>query len=590
VREGLTRRWLIAVLAAVCLPAFLGLGRADLENDEGIYSFAVDGILARGDWLNPPSSPDEHVVFLEKPPLKFWIVAAPIALGLLPHDEFGLRFWDAVAAVAALMYVFAIGRRLTSPAGAGCGVLLLLGFGPLWFDHGLRGNYMEAPLFLCYCAGVHHFLAWSDGGTAARRRGHIAAVAAAFFLGFMTKFVAALFLPPVLLASALATAPSRRALRADRAAWLIAGAGAAALAAPWFVYEQLHAGRVFWHTILGVHVITRFTSSLDPAHLHPWHFYVTWLARELQHEGVAWLAAAGIVVAARQAWRGRDLTSITMLVWLVVPLLLISAGTSKLPHYAYPFLPPLALASGAALWLGFERFGPPMLMQVRRAVAWMARPQAASRAARVIVLFIALAAIVLGLQTLVLGRVTWRAGGVQLLRNADLTPPVAIAAAALAFLGWLEPRRTLAVAIVLLIFGRAYEDTVRRALVQSHPLRTARDCLLPIRSRAQAEGAQPPPLLAIHEGAWFQHSHYYYLRGLGWDRAGALDRASADAAFEETPRPVLLGSDDLERLAAVTGRDLAAVPAVQLPNHARLLLPGPYAPCAAAATAASAPR
>ena len=35
-------------------------------------------------------------MFLEKPPLKFWIVAAPIRAGLLPHDEFGLRFWDAV--------------------------------------------------------------------------------------------------------------------------------------------------------------------------------------------------------------------------------------------------------------------------------------------------------------------------------------------------------------------------------------------------------------------------------------------------------------------------------------------------------------
>ena len=32
--------------------------------------------------------------------------------------------------------------------------------------------------------------------------------------------------------------------------------------------------------------------------------------------------------------------------WAVVPMAIISAGTSKLYHYAYPFLPPVALAAG----------------------------------------------------------------------------------------------------------------------------------------------------------------------------------------------------------------------------------------------------
>jgi len=32
--------------------------------------------------------------------------------------------------------------------------------------------------------------------------------------------------------------------------------------------------------------------------------------------------------------------------WLVLPVTLLSLGTSKLYHYAYPYLPPLALAAG----------------------------------------------------------------------------------------------------------------------------------------------------------------------------------------------------------------------------------------------------
>ena len=74
-REGLIRRlWLAAVVVAFCVPLFVGLGRTDVENDEAIYSYAVDGILATGDWLNPPLSPHQDWTFLEKPPLKFWLV------------------------------------------------------------------------------------------------------------------------------------------------------------------------------------------------------------------------------------------------------------------------------------------------------------------------------------------------------------------------------------------------------------------------------------------------------------------------------------------------------------------------------------
>ena len=38
-------------------------------------------------------------------------------------------------------------------------------------------------------------VAWAASATPARRRGHVVAVMLYFFLGFMTKFVAALFLP-----------------------------------------------------------------------------------------------------------------------------------------------------------------------------------------------------------------------------------------------------------------------------------------------------------------------------------------------------------------------------------------------------------
>jgi 4-amino-4-deoxy-L-arabinose transferase-like glycosyltransferase len=59
-REGLgaraqrsSRRWLAAVLVLFCLPLFVNLGQPDLDNDEAIYSFAVNHMAATGDWLVP---------------------------------------------------------------------------------------------------------------------------------------------------------------------------------------------------------------------------------------------------------------------------------------------------------------------------------------------------------------------------------------------------------------------------------------------------------------------------------------------------------------------------------------------------------
>jgi len=175
-REGLSRRlWLGFVVCAFCVPLFVGLGLTDLDNDEAIYSYAVDSILDTGDWLSPRSSPNERIVFLEKPPLKFWIVAAPIRLGLLPHDEFGLRFWDAVFGSLAFIYVFLIGRRLAGPVCGAVGVLVLFAQPNLVFDHGLRSNDMDAAIVLAYCGGVYHYLRYVGQDEPRRARGPAAA-------------------------------------------------------------------------------------------------------------------------------------------------------------------------------------------------------------------------------------------------------------------------------------------------------------------------------------------------------------------------------------------------------------------------------
>src|SRR5262249_18828410 len=158
-------------------------------------------------------------------------------------------------------------------------------------------------------------------------------------LGFMTKFVAALFLPFVLVvASAILGDYRRRVLREWRL-WLGVGALALALIAPWFVYATLRVGRIVWGLMLRDHVYPRFTRSLDPTHVQPWYFYWTSVYQSFMYAGSQVIIIAGLAAIAVKTigWRWKE--GAVILLWFFLPLTLISFGTSKLIHYAYPFLP-----------------------------------------------------------------------------------------------------------------------------------------------------------------------------------------------------------------------------------------------------------
>ena len=95
----------------------------------------------------------EPSVYVEKPPLKLWTVAFAIKIGLLPHNEFGLRFWDALFGAIAFIYVFLIGRRLVDSVCGFAAVFLPFTHAVLLDSHGLRSHVMEAALVVGYSGG-----------------------------------------------------------------------------------------------------------------------------------------------------------------------------------------------------------------------------------------------------------------------------------------------------------------------------------------------------------------------------------------------------------------------------------------------------
>ena len=349
--------WAVVIVAAFGRPLFHSLGQADLENDEALHSIVAESIVETGDWMTPHSyvpylSPD----FVEKPPLKFWLVAAPIRAGLLPGDEAGLRFWDALFGAAAFLYVFALGRHM---AGAWCGlsaVLALFTFEPLLFNHGLRTNNMDASVVLAYCGGMYHVVRWVRTDSSRGRLGHAAAAGAWFYLGLMTKFVAVAFLPAVAGLVAVMLPSVRARVFAAWRTWLAVTVAVAALAAPWFVYQTVRSGAEFWYVILGEHVFKRFSTGLDPSHLKPWGYYLGFVVRELSRAHTLWLVAGGGLLVLWRSLREEWFEGALLLFWFWLPTAFISLGSSKLPHYCTRSCPrsrsgPATACRGPGGWL-----------------------------------------------------------------------------------------------------------------------------------------------------------------------------------------------------------------------------------------------
>jgi 4-amino-4-deoxy-L-arabinose transferase-like glycosyltransferase len=599
--------WLAIVITLFCVPLFLGLGRTDLENDESIYSFAVEVMVKHGDWLTPRSLPSETDPFLEKPPLKFWMVAGPIYFGWLPANEFGERVVDALLGSLAFLYVFGIGRKLGGPVAGLAAVALLFAHDSLIFRHGLRSNNMESAMLLAYCGGVYHFLAWRSVNPDVKR--HIFAMALYFVLGFMTKFVAAIFLPAILVLAAASTRQDRVRVYRDLPTFIMAALLAVVLIAPWFIYQYTHFGPRFMATIFGEHVMKRFTAYVDPTHVNPWNHYFIEIWKQLEWAGARAICVAGAVVLLWRGVRERSTEALVVILWFCLPLGVMSTTTSKLFHYAYPFLPPLALGGGiATAWIAGQLYR--VLQQPIDAFGGIRRRLLGRLAGlqpwQVGTTVTGLLALVLSVVTFGFERV-WLQVGPVVARNSSVARPAVIGAALLLAGAPAAIVRAVVVSGILLLVlpVNAYHENVMRTSSTSSPYRDLRDCLAPIVANEVAKG-KPAPGVWVEAGV-LAHMSFYYFRELGpWQHRDIPSNQTVvmHLIVPERYRPVILSearygevlrwltnerAAALGRASVLSGVDVATIEAgleqstlgVTPIGTMLLVMPGPYASCGA---------
>jgi hypothetical protein len=270
------------------------------------------------------------------------------------------------------------------------------------------------------------------------------------------------------------------------------------------------------------------------------------MSRQLRESGTLSVTIVGLLLLGVAAVRDGRRDAGVVLAWLVVPVGLISMLSSKLYHYAYPFVPPLAIAAGYAV-IVLSRW------------AWIVSTPPLAR----------------------------------LLGSGDPAAPRRRAASAAVAVG---------VAVALLPFG-AYRATIARTTEGAYPIQAVRDCLRPIAAR-EAGGSGPGPGVWA-EGAIFSQSFGYYLKDLGPFQSREVRSDPTVYMHLYAPshyRPVLLSRENFESLTRLdpdetrqvierAARKAGLEPSALAESVARtpvgrvyfgvdvLLLPGPYSVC-----------
>jgi hypothetical protein len=393
-------------------------------------------------------------------------------------------------------------------------------------------------------------------------------------------------------------------LMAEWRAWIVPIVVSLAAISIWFIYESVVFGRRFWEVILGLHVVTRFAGVLIPEHLQPWSYYFeqTWI--DAAGSGSLVIGCAGMAVLVWGAVRAPRTHGITprkhgiteesgfearlLLAWWLVPFILISAGTSKLFHYAYPFLPPLALAGGwaAAIVLtlpaAWDRAAGPR--------TWFDRTPRGARLDRRLQtagMAIAIASVGLAIVTAAWGPIVWRPFGVRLFQNSSVVRPALLAVVILAAVGRaaLSARLLAVLAVALMLPIRGYREQLARTATWDNPLHVLSACAAEThRTSGAGRGVYNAAVGRLH------HAYYYYLHGLGpWTEAEHPNRDELARRFSQAgaETPVLVTLDDYGALTRAVSPPQPPFPRGVEIDGVVILLPGPYEACAAPVLAAT---
>lgn len=325
----------VAVLV-IGMAFFYRLGGYPLfdEPNDAQYAEVAREMVESGDWVTPRLN---YVVFLNKPPLLYWLISSAFAVSGV--NEFAARLPGLLVTVGTLVLLYVMGRELF---GRGTGLLALAVYASM------PSTFFEArtvrPDGLLTAATLAALLAFvlalrSDGR---RRRHAIWGLQVALAVGVMAKGIVGLLLPSFPIVAVLIAEREGRLFRqlVNPARWwpfLL-------LVVPWHALAAWRNTGFLWDYVVQQHFLFFFDRKV-PRDSVPVALPVFWGAFFMRL--FPWTVFAPVTIwhATKQLARGprARFPPVLLLSWIGGVLAFFSLSPARLEHYALPALPAFAL-------------------------------------------------------------------------------------------------------------------------------------------------------------------------------------------------------------------------------------------------------
>jgi 4-amino-4-deoxy-L-arabinose transferase-like glycosyltransferase len=341
----------IEILAIVALGALvLGaqMTRPPMVDwDEATYAEVSRGIVATGDWMNLSWDGEPY---MKKPPLLFWMTAA--SFELFGVNEFAARLPSVLMGLGTLVLIYLGASAIAGRVAGTVAALIPLNF-YFFVARGGRESATDAPLLFFTTLALYAFLK-SLGS-----RRWLPVAGAATGLAIVSKGLAGLIAPAVAIVAVTIFAEFRAIGPSGLA---IIGASAAAVAAPWFIYQASHDFALFFSTFVGQETLQRVASHLEDEP-HGLSFTLRTFYSEVETLWPLLIPVPAMIVARVRRGLESGFTRIDpaiklSIVWLVVALGAACAVRTRLPWYILPALPPVAILGGTLLGSALRQSGP----------------------------------------------------------------------------------------------------------------------------------------------------------------------------------------------------------------------------------------
>ncbi|HZL88749.1 MAG TPA: glycosyltransferase family 39 protein [Pirellulaceae bacterium] len=346
---------LLLILALSATVMLTGLGSSRLwDDDEPRNAGCAREMLARGDWIVPWFNNELRA---HKPVLTYWcIMASYLVLG---ESEFSARLPSALAAIGTTLLTYSIGRRLFSREAALWAALIL----PTTMLFVMAGRIATPDSLLIFCVtltmAVYVWTSWpTDEATSSyfpKSWWQAAAIYAAMGLAVLAKGPVGLVLPTAILGTFLLiarwrkTGPFGAVAHFVRTAWsmrpLMALAVVALVAGPWYLAVGYQTNGQFIQEFFIKHNLERATGAMEGHRAGIWFYPVMLMVGFFPWSIFAIPLAIDTFACLKHASRLRS-AQIFLLCWIGVWLGAFTLATTKLPSYATPCFPAVALLAG----------------------------------------------------------------------------------------------------------------------------------------------------------------------------------------------------------------------------------------------------